>query len=188
MAEYLTLEAVATERHEYRDGEIITMDGAAASHNRITHNLIRRLDEELERSPCEVFGSQQRVQVHRTRYCYPDLLIAGRPLMLDPPDGELTLTNPRVLIEVLSPSTAADDRGEKFNDYRRLESLEEYLLVSQHQPRVEPFYRNANGEWMIGKIVDCLDGILPIRFLRIEIPMAHVYARVEFPPLPTAPE
>ena len=188
MAEYLALEAAATERHEYRDGEILAMAGAVTTHNRITRNLSRRLDEQLDGSPCEVFGSDQRVRAHRTRYCYPDLTVAGAPLAYDPPDGELVLTNPRVLIEVLGPSTESDDRGEKFDDYRRLPSFEEYLLVAQHRPRVEPFHRNAAGEWTIGTAVDGLDAVLHVRCLGIDVPLAHVYARVTFPPAVPIPD
>jgi Uma2 family endonuclease len=181
VAEYLAMEAAATERHEYRDGEIIATAGATSTHNSITHNLHRRLGEKLDGTPREVFGSDQRVRAHRTRYCYPDLTVACAPLAYDPPEGELILTNPRVLIEVLSPSTEADDRGEKFDDYRRLPSFEEYLLVAPHRPRAEPFYRNADGEWMIGRSVEGLDAVLRVRCLRIDIPLAQVYARVDFP-------
>ena len=186
VAEYLALEAAATERHEYRDGQILAMAGATSTHNRITHNLHRRLGERLDGSECEVFGNDQRVRAHRTRYCYPDLTVACPPLAYNPPDGDLVLTNPRLLIEVLSPSTELDDRGEKFNDYRRLEPFEEYLLVAQHRPRVEPFYRSADGEWMIGKAVEGMDAVLRVRCLAIDIPLAHIYARVTFP-LPPPP-
>ena len=190
VSEYLAFEAAASERHEYRDGEIIAMAGAVTTHNRITRNLTRRLDEKLDGSDCEVLGSDQRVRARRTRYCYPDLIVACSPLVFDPPDGEVILTNPRVLIEVLSPSTESDDRGEKFDDYRHLESFEEYLLVAQHRPRVEPFYREPDGEWMIGRTVHGLDGVLHIRCLGIDVPLAQVYARVTFPPAapPVEPE
>ena len=186
--EYLALEAVATERHEYRDGEIIAMAGVPTTHNRITHNLHRRLGERLDESDCEVLGSDQQVRAHRTRYCYPDLMVACQPLVYDPPDGEMVLTNPRLLIEVLSPSTESDDRGEKFDDYRHLASFEEYLLVAQHRPRVEPFYRRSEGEWMIGNGVQGLDAVLHIRCLDVDIPLKHIYRGVTFPPAVPIPD
>lgn len=184
VAEYLAMEAAATERHEYRDGEVLDMAGATSNHNRITRNLSRRLDEQLGGKPCEVFGENQRVRARRARYCYPDLTIACAPLAYDPPDGDVVLTNPRVIFEVLSPSTEADDRGEKFDDYRRLESFEEYLLVAQHRPRVEAFYRKGDGEWVIAKTVEGLDAAVRIRCLGIEMSLEQIYARVAFPPLP----
>ncbi len=184
--EYLRLEAAAADRHEYRDGEILAMGGAATTHVRLSTNLTRRLAERLEGTGCEVLGSDQRVRARQTRYCYPDLTVACQPLIYDPPDGEVVLINPRVVIEILSPSTESSDRGEKFTSYRELASLQEYLLVAQDRPRVEPFYCKADGEWTIGKVVEGLEAVLRVRCLGIEIPLGQIYAGVTFPPPPPA--
>ena len=190
VAEYIASEAVATERHEYCDGQILDMAGATSNHVRIVRNLTRRLDEGLETTDCEVFPLDQRVRADRARYCYPDLTVACHPLTYDPigESPEAILTNARVLIEVLSPSTESSDRGEKFTRYRNLATLEEYLLVAQDRPRVEPFYRKADGEWTIGKVIDGLDAVVPIRCLGIELLMKHIYARVAFPPEVAEPD
>ncbi len=188
VAEYLAMEAASDERHEFRDGEILDMAGAVTTHVRIERNLNRRLDEALEGSGCEVLGSNQRVRSDRIRYCYPDLTVACAPLIYDPPDGEVVLTNPRVVIEILSPSTESADRGEKFTRYRNLESLQEYLLVAQDRPQVESFHRQADGTWAIGRIAAGLDAAVPFRSLPgVELSLAQVYAGVTFPPAPTDP-
>ena len=183
VAEYLAMEAASEDRHEFRDGDVLDMAGAVTTHVRIARNMTRRLDERLEGSGCEVLGSDQRVRADRTRYCYPDLTIACTPLIYDPPDGEVVLTNPRVVIEILSPSTELADRGEKFTRYRNLASLQEYLLVAQDRPQVEPFYRQADGTWAIGRIVAGLDAAVAFRSLPgVELTLAQVYAGVTFPP------
>ena len=180
--EYLRLEDAADERHEFRDGEILDMPGNVTTHVRIATNLTRRLAERLDGTDCEVLGSDQRVRADRSRYCYPDLTVACHPLEYDPPAGEVVLTNPRVLVEILSPSTELADRGEKFTRYRNNASFEEYLLVAQDRPRVEPFRRRPDGEWTIGQIVDGLDAVLQVRCLGVDLPLAQVYAGVTFPP------
>ena len=185
VAEYLAMEAMADDRHEFRDGDILDMAGATTPHVRIATNLTWRLAERLDGSGCEVLGSDQRVRSDRTRYCYPDLTIACQPLAYDPPDGQVVLTNPRVVIEILSPATEAADRGEKFTRYRNLASLQEYLLVAQDRPQVEPFHRQADGTWAIGRIVSGLDATFAFRSLPgVGLSLAQVYAGVTFPPAP----
>ena len=185
VAQYLAMEAASEERHEFRDGDVLDMAGAATPHVRVATNLTWRLAERLQGSGCEVLGSDQRVRSDRTRYCYPDLTVACQPLAYDPPDGDVVLTNPRVVIEILSAATEAADRGEKFTRYRNLESLQEYLLVAQDRPQIEPFHRQADGTWAIGRIVTGLDATFAFRSLpKVELPLAQVYAGVTFSPPP----
>ena len=188
VAEYIALESAATEKHEYRDGEIVAMAGGTGRHSLVTANVIRRVGNALDGSECVVFESNLRVRTDRTRYCYPDVTVACQPLIYAPfgdePEG--ILTNPQVVIEILSPSTEAADRGEKFTRYRNLDSLQEYVLVAQDRPQVEPFYRQPDGVWAIGKTVDGLDGVLRLR-MGVELPLAQVYAGVTFPDTATEP-
>jgi Uma2 family endonuclease len=181
VAEYLTMEDASEERHEYRDGEIVAMAGANENHLRIVRNLSRRLAEKLDGSSCENFGVDLRVRVDGRRYCYPDQVIACAPLRYDPPDGKVMLTNPTVIFEVLSESTESYDRGDKFSSYRMIESLKEYVLVSQDKVRVETFYRQPDGVWAIGGMVEGIESTLKLRSVPVEIRLADLFAGVVFP-------
>jgi Uma2 family endonuclease/catechol 2,3-dioxygenase-like lactoylglutathione lyase family enzyme len=142
--EYLVLERRAEFRHEYRDGIITAMAGTSREHSLIQTNLSREISTQLRHQPCEVHGDNLRVAVTNANlYTYPDLtIVCGEPRFLD---GVFdTPVNPTVLVEVLSPSTEADDRGEKFARYRRLESLREYVLVAQDRARVERFTKRGD--------------------------------------------
>jgi Uma2 family endonuclease len=141
--EYLVHERRAQFRHEYRDGVITAMAGTSREHSLIQTNLPREISTQLRHQPCEVHGDNLRVAVTNANlYTYPDLtIVCGEPQFLD---GVFTLTNPTVLVEVLSPSTEADDRGEKFARYRRLDSLREYVLVAQDRARVERFTKRGD--------------------------------------------
>src|SRR3954451_12138196 len=148
--EYLRRERAALEKHEYRDGEIVLMAGGAADHSLIVANTIRELGNLLKSKPCRVYDSNLRIRIPRTvLYTYPDVSVICGQREPDPNDssGE-TMTNPRVIVEVLSPSTEGYDRGEKFSRYLQLESLREYVLVVQTAPRIETFFRHDNGEWL----------------------------------------
>jgi Uma2 family endonuclease len=129
--EYLSMEELAQSKHEYRNGEVVGMACGTFIHGRIAANLLRRLGERLEGSPCQAVGSDVRVHLRTTRsYFYPDAtVVCGSPIY-EPPDRQLAISNPRMIVEVTTPSREADDRGEKFDDYRRIESLREYILVS----------------------------------------------------------
>ena len=181
--EYLRLDDAAQTRSEFRDGEIINMPGGTFDHEGIIHNLGHRLGERLEGSDCLVRGSNLRVRVDRTRYCYPDLTVTCGSPRFDPPEDRRTLLNPQVVIEVLSPSTETIDRGEKFFRYMQVESLQEYLLVAQDQPRIQTFYRHPEGMWAVAGAVEGMDAVLRVRSLGIEVPLAQVYADVTFPPV-----
>lgn len=183
--DYFRLDESAAGRREFRDGEVLDMPGGTYEHEVVVANLIRHLGNRLDGTPCRPLGSNLRVRADRGRYTYPDVsVVCGPPVFNPPRAGSATLANPRVLVEVLSPSTESNDRGEKFRRYRRIPSLELYLLVWQSRPLVEPFYRLAQGMWGIGQVVHGMDATLPLSTIGIELPLAEVYADVAFPPLP----
>jgi Uma2 family endonuclease len=158
------------------------MSGASREHILITGNVLRDLSLQLMSKPCEVYSNDMRVKVSPTgMYTYPDVVsVCGQPSF---EDNQLdTLTNPTVIIEVLSPSTEAYDRGETFAHYQRLESLVEYVLVSQDKVRVEQFVRqaHADNEWVFSE-VSCEDGRLRLTSIGCELSLARIYDKIVFP-------
>jgi Uma2 family endonuclease len=147
-AEYLVYEADCGMKHEFDDGAILAILGGSPRHNALAVKATAALYTG-RRSGCQVFQSDQRVRVLATgKATYPDVSMVCGPIELDPgdPSGS-TITNPTVLVEVLSPSTEQDDRGGKWQHYQQLPSLREYVLVSQGEPRVEHYRRLPNGAW-----------------------------------------
>jgi Uma2 family endonuclease len=181
IAEYLAMEEKATDRHEFHDGEILAMSGGTYSHSCIVSNLNRFLGNRLEGKPCRPLDSNMRVRIPRSAiYVYPDTsIVCGGPQFDVDDPNQTTITNPRVVIEVLSDSTERYDRGEKFRLYREITSLEEYVLVSQHEPLVETYLRQPEGAWLLNPIKGAESSLL-LRSLQISIPLAEIYAGVEF--------
>ncbi len=158
------------------------MAGGTAGHADVACNLIRSLGNRLDGSPCKVGNSDLRVRIPRTgRYCYPDVSVTCGPRVFDPPEAAATMVNPQVIIEVLSPSTADDDRGEKLADYIGSPSLQEYVLFAQDRPRADTFYRQPDGIWAIGPWSAGVEAAVAFRSLGVTLPLAEVYAGVEFP-------
>lgn len=185
LEEYLRFEEQSMEKHEYRGGEVVLMAGGTPDHSLIVMNVGGELRNHLKGKPCRVYDSNLRIRIPRTAIlAYPDLSIICGPRAIDPDDklGQ-SVTNPRVIIEVLSPTTEAFDRGEKFSHYRNLDSLEEYILISQSTYSVESFLRQPEGHWLMTPISG-LDAILHIRSLDIHLPLTEIYAGIE-PPAPT---
>ena len=147
--EYLNFERSSPEKHEYADGEIFAMSGGTFEHSAVTANLIGEARSALADRRCRVLESNMRVKVPSTnRYVYPDASIfCGRPEFTD--ETRDTLVNPRLIVEVLSDSTEACDRGDKFEGYRSIPTFQEYVLASQKQPRIEVFTRQPDGSWML---------------------------------------
>ncbi len=185
-ADYLALERKAETKSEYLNGRIYAMSGASRSHNRITVNLTSALHSQLKRKPCEPFSGDMRVKVNPTSlYTYPDVVVVcGEPRFED--QHVDTLLNPTVIIEVLSDSTEAYDRGGKFAHYRALESLSDYLLVAQNEPRIEHFRRQTDGQWLYS-VADGLDAQVEIANIGCMLHLAEVYERVVFA-APAEPE
>jgi Uma2 family endonuclease len=147
-AEYLALEAASDTRHEYLNGEIFAMAGGTPEHGALSANVIGELYASLRGGSCVVYTSDVRVRVRATGLdTYPDVSVACGAER-DPEDTN-AVVNPVVLVEVLSDSTEAYDRGEKFAHYRRIPSLRDYLLVSQHEARVEHYRRNDDDTWTL---------------------------------------
>ena len=144
---YLAMERVADTKHELRDGEVFAMAGGSPRHNRLASRCIAELDAALRGKPCVPLGSDQRVHVPaRGNYCYPDVTVVCGPVAYHDADPD-AIVNPKLIVEVLSPSTRRDDRGAKFEDYRSIASFEEYVLVWQDQVRVERRRRESPRRW-----------------------------------------
>jgi len=181
---YLALERQSETRHEYFDGEVFAMSGGSRAHSRLIVNLIKDLGNALVDRPYEVLGSDMRVKVQATElYTYPDVsVVCGEALLED--NRQDTLLNPLVIVEVLSPSTELYDRGVKFDHYRQIPSLMEYVLVCQTEVRVEPYLRLPNGEWSL-KVATGLEGVLSLPSLQVSLKLSDVYHKVTLPPAPT---
>jgi Uma2 family endonuclease len=188
--EYLALERKSEERHEYLDGTVYAMAGESLEHGTICMNLSRIISSQLLGKPCQAFSkdikvrSGPRPESRRSTkglYSYPDLVVVcGEPEFHD--EHRDVLLNPRVIIEVLSPTTEAYDRGQKFLRYRAwLPSLTEYLLVSQDQPLIERFIRHDGGEWAILPAVAELEGKIEVVSIGCVLPLKEVYDRIVFP-------
>ena len=181
VAEYLAAEKTAAFKSEYFNGETFAMAGASRPHNRVKDNLIGELHARFKGGPCQTFSSDQRVLVDRTGlYTYPDLVIVCGEVETAEHDDD-TVTNPRVVVEVLSPSTERYDRTTKFRHYQQMPSVQEYLLVSQAEPLCERFTRQDDGSWALVSFVG-LDAAVELRSVGVRVPLADLYAGVEFPP------
>ena len=162
------------------------MSGGSPQHSLIKTNVTAELRSRLRDLPCVTYDSDLRVKVDTTGlYTYSDVTVICGPLELDDDRGD-TVLNPTLLVEVLSPSTEAYDRGKKFNHYRRIVSLREYLLISQDEAKIEHYLRNADGTWTLTEASD-LVATLPLPSLGIDLSLREVYAKVDFnEPVPGA--
>ena len=152
--QYLEIERKAPFKSEFYRGEMFAMSGASRVHNTIQANLMWRLNERLEGTPCQAVGSDLRVHVSATGlYTYPDAVIHCEPSRFL--DNQFdTLLNPTVLFEILSDSTEKYDRSAKSSQYRKIDSLQEYVLVSQTAPQVEVYQRLPDGDWKLRESAD----------------------------------
>jgi Uma2 family endonuclease len=177
--EYLRLERMGKEKHEYHNGRIYAMAGATPNHVRVTRNVLTSLHVQLRGKSCEAFGNDQRVQVDASGlYTYPDVsVVCGEP-RYDPfePDN---LLNPIVLVEVLSTTTEGYDRGDKFRMYRTIPTFREYVLVAQDKAWVERYFKDEDGEWRLTS-VEGLEAVLELRTLPCTLALAEVYEGVAF--------
>ena len=177
--QYLEIERAAELRSEFYAGRMYARSGASLPHVVITANLSRDLGNALEERPCVVASSVLRVRTAPSGlYAYPDVVVfCGEPRFAD--DRTDTLLNPVLLIEVLSRSTEAYDRGFKAAQYRTIEMLREYALVSQTEPRVEVFRRQSSGDWLLSESVG-LGSVCRFESVDCVIPLARVYRKVTF--------
>ncbi|MDE0685722.1 MAG: Uma2 family endonuclease [Candidatus Poribacteria bacterium] len=176
--EYLARERKALDKSEYRDGQIYTMPGASRKHNLITANTLAELHVQLRNRICEVYSSDMRVKVSSTgRYTYPDVVVVCEEPHFEDSHFD-TLLNPTVLIEVLSPSTAAYDRGDKFASYQKLDSLCEYVLISQDNVCVEHYLREGQ-TWDLTEFRSFND-MFSLVSINCELSLQAIYAKVQF--------
>ena len=177
--EYLAIERAAEFRSEFYNGEMFAMAGATGEHNRIKENFGGELYARLKGGPCESFTTDMRVLVSPTGlYTYPDILVVCGEVEYS--DGLFdTIVNPRVIVEVLSDSTEAYDRGAKFRQYRQIPTLQEYILIAQKEPAIDQFVRQPNGLWVLTEYAR-LDDTFRMSAVPLEIPLADIYRRVKF--------
>ena len=176
--EYLAKERKALTKSEYRDGRIYSMPGASREHNLITGNTLVEIHIQLRNRICEVYPSDMRVKVSAAGlYTYPDVIVVCDEPRFDDSHFD-TLLNPTVLIEVLSPSTAAYDRGEKFASYQKLDSLCEYVLISQDNVCVEHYLRQER-DWDLTEFRS-LDDVFSLVSIDCELSLQAIYAKVQF--------
>jgi Uma2 family endonuclease len=177
--QYLASERKADFKSEFCNGFIVAMAGASREHNVISGNLHGEIRSQLKRRACEVYMSDMRVQVSATGlFTYPEIVaVCCDSRFLD--DKRDTLLNPTAIVEVLSNSTESYDRGEKFMQYRRLESLREYVLVAQDKVLVERFTRQGD-EWLLTEF-GSLDQTLRLASIDCAVPLSEIYARIEQP-------
>jgi Uma2 family endonuclease len=177
--EYLALDRKAERKSEYFDGEIFLMAGASPTHNLIVANLLRELGNQLKGRRCTVYASELRTKVDRTGlYTYPDASVVCEEPHFDD-DQRDTILNPTVIIEVLSESTQANDRGAKFGHYRKIDSLQEYVLIEQDRPHIELYTRQTDGHWMLADF-DGLETAVPLEAIDCRLHLAEVYDKVQF--------
>jgi Uma2 family endonuclease len=176
--EYLALDRAAEFPSEFLDGEIIAMSGGSPRHSRLKVRLVMEVGTALRGTSCELFGSDLRLRVSSRMYTYPDLTVVCGDLMLVD-EREDILLNPTVIFEVLSPSTEYYDRGVKFQHYRGIESLPDYILVAQDQLRIEQYTRGDANTWTLRDYQRSSD-VLLIASIGVSLPLAAIYERIEF--------
>ena len=180
LEEYFELERRSDVRFEFVNGQIFAMSGAQPNHNRVTRNIIRRVSNQFEGKTCEVFGSDQRVKVFvASPYLYPDVSIACPKPEFESINGLLALTNPTVLVEVLSPTARNDDVKAKFIMYQTIPSLLEYVVVEPDKVKVVHFQKQTDGNWE-PELLEFLTDTLTLPSIDCEVSLTDVYQSVEF--------
>jgi Uma2 family endonuclease len=178
LAEYFAQEEQAEDRSEFYEGEIFAMAGGTANHNLITINVTASLRDALRNKPCKAFMADMRLLVKRRQlYTYPDVMVICGPLQYAPGRND-TVTNPVLIVEVLSPSTEAYDRGKKFEFYRTIDSLKEYVLADQSRLYVERHRPLGLGRWEMTAFTAPED-MLALESVDVELTLAAVYDGVE---------
>jgi Uma2 family endonuclease len=177
-AEYLEFERASEVKHELIDGEIFEMAGATKSHNLIAGNVFRQLGNQLLERECNAYRSDMRVKITATeKYTYPDIVaVCGEEIFED--STEDTLLNPQLIIEVLSKSTEAYDRGAKFEYYQTIESFSEYILIAQEPFRVEQFVRKTKNEWTYFEFRQAED-VVKLHSIDCELKLKDIYHKIQ---------
>ena len=180
LEEYLELDRTSDERLEFWDGEVFCMSGGSEVHYEIEGNIFAFLKSHLRERGCRVFTGNVRIKVpSATPYRYADVSALCGDARFEEVGGVDALLNPQLIVEVLSPSTEAYDRGEKFTHYKSIPTLREYLLVAQHRPHVTRLYRRDDGTW-VHTDVDELAAVLTLDSLGCDLPLSEIYRGVSF--------
>ena len=181
MEEYLASEQVAEGTSEFYRGQIFAMAGGSPRHNTISVNIASSLRGRLRGSPCRPFNSDQRIRIQANGLTtYPDVFVVCGEFQVDSVDRD-AIVNPRVIFEVLSQSTESYGRGKKFQLYRQLDSLDEYILVSQDEALIERYSRQENGSWLLTVFME-LNAELELQTVAIKLPLSEIYEDVRFGP------
>ncbi|KPF50041.1 hypothetical protein D621_13640 [beta proteobacterium AAP51] len=173
---YLEWESAQVEKHELVQGEIFAMTGGRRAHGRVLLNLARYLSEALDGTPCQVFADSMKLQVADDTILYPDVFVTCSPADLA---TDQIFREPNLVIEVLSPSTQAYDRSRKFALYRRLASLQEYILVDPETRRVEAFRRTPADQWVLHDMSEDLS--MQVASLGCAVRLADIFAGIDPP-------
>lgn len=180
--EYLAIERETDRRHEWLDGAVYAMAGGTLEHGALAAAVAGELRALTLGCGCQVFSSDAKVRVTATGLAtYPDASVVCGRIERDPADRN-AMTNPAVLVEVLSDGTEAYDRGDKFDHYRRIPSLRDYVLVSQHKPQIEVYSRDPGGRWVLS--VAGAGGSVPLTAMNGALHVDRVYAGIELQPPP----
>lgn len=168
-------------KHEFFNGKLIEMAGASYNHNRIAKNAALSLEKQFEQynTNHEATLSDTKVPsfLKGKNFFYPDVVIVdGKPVYVD--EFEDIVANPQILIEVLSESTESFDRGDKFQSYKSIKYLQEYILISSDKRRIEQFFRDENGHWQTGKVIS--EGILALKIMPFQLAIEDIYRKVDF--------
>jgi Uma2 family endonuclease len=176
--QYLALERAAESKSEYLNGELFAMAGASREHNQISSNIVASLSAQTADQPCSVYASDMKVKIDKAnKYTYPDVVAVCDPQQFEDEHKDVLL-NPRLIVEILSDSTEAYDRGLKFFHYQRLDSLREYLLVSQKFCHVEKYEQQADNLWAYSAFYD-LDDTIAINTLHCALRLRDIYRKLE---------
>lgn len=180
LEEYLELDRTSEERFEFWDGEVFCMSGGSEAHVEIESNLVAFLKPQLRVRGCRVFPAEMRIRVPSAPpYRYADFSALCGEAKFEEIGGVDTLVNPTLIVEVLSPSTEAYDRGDKFSHYKSIPTLREYLLVAQHRPHVTHLFKEDDGKWIHAEAND-LESSLQLHSLDCELPLSEIYLGVVF--------
>jgi Uma2 family endonuclease len=177
--EYLALEESAIDKSEYHDGEIVPMPGGTTNHNKLALNFCRKFPLTVNGQNYETFINDVRLWIPLTRrYVYPDIMvIQGEPVYHE--NNKTIVTNPLVIVEVLSNSTKDYDRGGKFLAYRSIPEFREYILIDQYSYHVEQFAKNSDDKWVLTEY-DSEELVLILESVEFQIPLSEIYERINF--------
>ena len=181
--EYLRLETTAEAKHEFTNGRVWAMAGATPAHNEINYNLNQVIGPVLRQNSCKGYMGDQRVQPkNRSGYLYPDTVTACNPVFNHEPNPA-SLTNPLLIVEITSASTAERDHYEKFAFYRQIPSLRQYLMLSSEEAHAELYTLDELGRWIFTETRNPV-AVLDLSSIGCQVPLADVYAGVELLPMP----